>query len=240
MFTNPEYGQCIIVENESGNIIGHVGAVKGGGLVWLVNILIDRSYSNSGVVAKLFDAARQMGGLAVAVANEAGSGLLRKKNWIEHLNLQRLVWIHSGMDTAFSEVFFTPLQQPFDLPPAQGYFWRQPFLESILFPWGDTALVARRTGGIRMVTVKQPALCIEWAIENNIRWMDWVGSAHDETIAVISNHGWKEMPSFPWFLDPLDLSRKITLNLFTENPLPSDFHFLRTYADMTRVGMIPQ
>jgi hypothetical protein len=239
MFTNPEYGQCIIVENDSDNIIGHVGAVKGGGLVWLVNILINRSYSNTGVVAKLFETARQMGELAVAVANDAGSGLLRKKNWIEHPNLQRLVWIHPGKQVEPDASFFSPLLEPFDLPAVHGYFWQQPFLESVLFPWGDMAIVARRSGGIRLVTVKQPALCTAWAIENNIRWMDWVGSAHDETIANIFNHGWQEIPSFPWFLDPLDLSRKISLNFFTEHPLPSDFRFLRTYADMTRVGMIP-
>lgn len=238
MFANPDYGKCIIVENEQGEIIGHVGAVKGGSLVWLVNILIDKNYSGQGVVTLLFEKARQFGPLAVAVANEAGSALLQKKKWIKHANLRRMIWVHPSLSNEQNGSLFNPLVQDFELPKVQGYFWQQPFLESLQFPWGDTAVVSRKSGGIRWVTIHQPALCISWAMENNIGWMDWVGDAYDITASTIVDYEWKEMPSFPWFLDPLDQTRKVELNLFTEQPLPTNFRFLRIYADMTRVGMI--
>lgn len=239
MFTNPEYGQCIIAKNEFGEIVGHVGAVKGGGLVWLVNILINRQYSGKGVVSLLFETARKFGDLGVAVANESGSGLLRKKKWIEHDHLRRMIWIHPSMSGNMNASLFIPLHVEFMLPKAEGYFWEQPFLESVQLPWGDVAAVSRRSGGIRWVTVDEPDLCAAWAEQNNILWMDWVGDTKNETASRIAIKGWRELPEFPWFLDPLDLSRKVELNLFTEKPIPEDLRFLRTYADMTRVGMIP-
>lgn len=239
MYLHEPYGICLIAQNEDGEIVGHLGCVQGGGRTWLVNILINKKYSGFGMIEMLFNAARKRGPLTVAVANEAGAGLLRKKGWTEAEPLQRLIWIHPSLrHQQIDNHFFKPYIMDVDLPKPTGHFWKQPHLHGIQLADGSTAVLASKTSGLRLIDVVNMQTVIDWAITNKIRWMDWVGSSHDSLVQKLAKQDFTNITSFPWFLDPVDFNRSIQLNLFSEVPLSADFLFHRTYADMTRIGKI--
>lgn len=239
MFTNPAYGQCIVVENEANEIIGHMGFIQAGGFVWLVNILVDTNYRQQNIPDILFDAARQFGPLAVAVANDAGASLLRRKQWHEQPLLQRWIWTRPNSDYQNDPTFFKSVKQPYDVQNPEGYLWQQPHLKSAVFAWGDIAQLALDAGGIRMVTCKHPSACVHWAMDRDFNWIDFVTS---DTSAAMQNAllqaNFSHIENFPWYLNPPDFNRKVSLNWFTEKTLPEGFVFNRTMADMTRVGRI--
>jgi len=239
MFTNPAYGQCIVVENEAKEIIGHMGCIQAGGLVWLVNILVDTNYRKQNIPDILFDAARQFGPLAVAVANDAGASLLRRKKWHEQPLLQRWIWTRPNTDFQNDPDFFTTKQPPVGLQKPNGYLWQQPHLQSVAFSWGDIAQLALSAGGLRLVTCNDPKACVAWAMEHGCNWIDFVTSDTNAAMQIaLQDALFFQHENFPWYLNPPDFSRKVTLNWFTENPLPEGFIFDRSMADMTRIGSI--
>jgi hypothetical protein len=238
MFGNPSYGTCWIVADDNDEVIGHMGAIKGGEMVWLVNILIKKIYSGKGITTMLMDAARASGPLAVAVANKAGAALLHKKNWLEHPQLERWIWTMPGSSYQKDPAFFSPIPLLPDLPKPDGYFWQQPFLQSIQFPWGDVASLSKKSGGLRLVSINNPSACIKWACEYGIMWMDWVGQTNFDTQRLLLKNGFAHLDDFPWYVDPIERSRNVELNLFSENPFPEGFKFYRNYADLTRIGYI--
>lgn len=239
MFTNPDYGQCIVVENQAKKIVGHMGIIKAGGLVWLVNILVDIQFRGQHIPDILFETAGQYGPLAVAVANDAGASLLRRKKWHEHPPLHRWLWTRPNKDFTKDKDFFKPIQQPVDLPKPAGYLWQQPYLQGVAFEWGDIAQLALNTGGLRLVTCNNVAACVNWAIHMGCNWIDFVTSSTDATLQQsLERSGFVRNDAFPWYLNPPDFNRKVTLNWFTEKPLPAGFVFDRSMADMTRVGSI--
>lgn len=239
MFTNPAYGQCLLVENEANEIVGHMGFVQAGGLIWLVNILVAANYRQQNIPDVLFDAARKFGPLAVAVANDAGATLLRRKEWQEHPLLQRWIWTHPDKDFHKDRDFFTPVSTPGDIEKPVGYLWQQPMLQSATLPCGDIAQLALDAAGVRLVTCHQPNQCVAWAKENGFNWIDFVTSDTDSAMQnALLQANFTSIEDFPWYLNPPDLKRKVTLNWFTEKPLPSGIVFNRSMADMTRVGRI--
>lgn len=239
MFTNPAYGQCIVVENKAKEIVGHMGFVQAGGLVWLVNILVDVNHRHQNIPDILFDVARGYGPLAVAVANDAGASLLRRKKWQEQQLLQRWIWTRPNTDFQNNKDFFKAIQQPADLQKPEGYLWQQPYLQSVAFNWGDIAQLALNAGGLRLVTCNNPKACVAWAMDNGCNWIDFVTSNTNAAMQhALQDANFSCNESFPWYLNPPEFNRKVTLNWFTENQLPEGFVFNRSMADMTRIGSI--
>lgn len=233
-------GKCILAENEAGELAGHVGSVPGGGQNFLINILVSKSLTSAGLIGALFDAARNFGPLTVAVANAAGAGLLRKKGWQRHYDLLRYIWVHPDKkNQATDKSFFSPI----DLPPGSrqpdGLYWQQPFLQSFEWAHGNCGVSAAHVGGLRIYEAGALDALHTQAADTGIRWMDMVVSWNDPLGLALEQHGWQLRPGFPWFIQPLDLSRQIELNLFSETGLINGFMFSRQFADMGRVGSIP-
>ena len=238
-YSNHPEGRCIIVRNDEGKIAGHVGSVCGGTQNFLINILVDKSISGQGLIASLFATARAFGPLTVALANPAGAALLQKKSWCKHPNLQRYVWIHPRYSAWFSEPdFFEGNSEVAALPTPQGYFWQQPGLEGKVLPGNNNATIQGAGGGIRLIELDDAETLVAWAIEHNIKWMDYVCMATDPISNLLVKNGFTLLPSFPWFVDPLDLSRTVELNLFSEENLHDNFLFSRKYSDIARRGSL--
>jgi hypothetical protein len=166
--------------------------------------------------------------------------LLAKKGWKRQANLRRFVWRHPLFEFhPADEAFFAPLLTDLGLPMPEGHFWKQPGLESIQFGWGDCATVARNRGGLRLFECQRPDLVGAWAAQHQIRWMDAVCRWNDPMARELLEAGWTESLPFPWFLNPLDLDRKVELNLYSETGLPLSFLFKRQFSDIGRVGQLP-
>lgn len=231
-------GQCIVALDGDGKVAGHLGVVPGGGLAWLINILVRRTGDMPGLIAAMFDLARTQGPLAVALANPAGAALLQKRGWHRQPNLRRLIWISPAVQHLPVAAVLAPVALSAGLTrPASG-FYQQPLLESAVLPGGDECLLQAAVGGLRLVSFDAVEQSLAWAQANGWRWADAVVST-DEDEQWLLAHGFQYQPDFPWFVNPPDFSRTVELNFFTEEPLPAGFRFSRLYADMSRIGMMP-
>lgn len=238
-YGNPERGSSILAINERGKIVGHMGCCKGGSLVWLMNIVVDRIYSSMGVITRFFDAAREYGPIAVAVANPAGQGVLQKKQWYRYADLQRYVLVNPKLANRPVEDWVQPLQlvKPVGQNPG-GHYWEQPGLDGILMADGSTAVWQPYSGGLRIVDIQNHAELAEQAWALGFNWIDYVASWNHPLCRVLEKAGWTARSALPWYLNPVDFNMIVPLNLFSEEALPRDFLFHRTYADMARVGSL--
>ena len=76
-YGNSQFGRSLICLNDSGIIVGHVGASFGGGLAWIINVYLDEECRGKGILGKLYELARNYYPLAATAANEAGLGLYK-------------------------------------------------------------------------------------------------------------------------------------------------------------------
>lgn len=238
-YGNPQTGGSIVAINQKGKIVGHMGCLKTGAMVWLMNIVVAPIYSSMGVITRFFDAARQIGPIAVAVANPAGQGVLQKKQWYRYADLNRFVLVNPAMAHLPVQQWVQPLniQKP-GWPKPAGHFWQQPGLEGFLMPDGSTAVWQAAAGGLRIVDIVNPAKLAEEAWVLGFSWIDYVASWNHPLGRTLEKAGWTTRSPLPWYLNPVDFNMVVPLNLFSEEPLPRDFLFNRSFADMARVGSL--
>ncbi len=243
-FWNWQYGEadggrCVIARALNGDIVAHVGCYPGGGIVWLQNILVDPSHRGRGLVDRLLGVARESGPLAVAVANAAGQRLLEKRQWFRHPDLQRHVLLNPAVRNLAVADWIAAV--PVDLarfPRPEGRYWRQPGIRGIVLDDGSEAVAQQDVGGLRLHHLVNPRRVAEQAWALGVRWLDFVSSWNDPLVAEIVASGWRTDVPVPWYLNPVDHTAVVTLNLFSEKPLARDFLFHRAYADVGRVGTL--
>lgn len=238
-YGNEETGRSIIAEKKDSEIIGHIGCNFGGGMVWLINILINREYSGHGLTTAFFDLARTLGPIAVAVANAAGQALLAKKQWYRHADLQRLVLVNPAIANRPIQEWVqsinlssTAIQKP------EGNYWQQPGLNGMMMNDGSTAVVQQDAGGLRVVDLVDADALAAQAWELGFSWVDYIASWNHPMVTGLLKKGWKVGSALPWYLNPVDFNMQIVLNVFSEEPLDKNFLFHRSYADLGRVGRI--
>jgi hypothetical protein len=234
-----ENARSIIAELDNGDIIGHMGCSEGGGIIWLINILIDKQYSGHGLTTAFFDKARSLGPIAVAMANNAGQALLAKKKWYRYADLQRFVLINPSLAEAPKESWVQPFDieiDAFERP--LGHFWDQPGIDGIQFGDGSNGVVQKPVGGLRMIDMNDVTTIASKAWELGFRWVDHIASWNDPIVPSLQKNNWRNDTDMPWYLNPVDFNVKVVFNLFSEEPLPKDFLFRRSYADLGRVGKL--
>jgi hypothetical protein len=231
--------RSIIAELTNGDIIGHMGCAEGGSIIWLINILIDKAYSGHGLTTALFDKARTLGPIAVAMANPAGQALLAKKKWYRYADLQRFVLINPSLTSAKKEVWVEPVcPNSEQLQKPTGHYWDQPGIDGIQLADGSNAVVQSAVGGLRMLDIIDVVTAAKNAWELGFHWMDHIASWNDPMVPMLQKLGWRDDSDMPWYLNPVDFNMKVVFNLFSEEPLPKDFLFHRSYADLGRTGKL--
>ena len=230
----PESGALIIYHNNT--VYGHMGFVKDGGIVWLINIFIEKEIRSEKVTDELFRLARTRGPIAVVLANASGKGLLAKKQWYGYEHLKRLVKINPAVrDSVIQNILAEGAEQSFER--ADGYYWNQPYIDGGKTDGGEV-IYQKAVNGLRLVSVTNIDALEKDAWNRQINWIDAVLMWNDPLYYQLKKAGWEEAGDFPWFLNPVDLNRKIDLNLYSEEPLPKGFRFSRIFADMSRIGSI--
>ncbi|MDA3613738.1 hypothetical protein [Polluticaenibacter yanchengensis] len=230
----PDSGALIICHD--GIVYGHMGFVKDGGIVWLINIYIQKEIRSDKVTDELFRLARIRGPIAVVLANPNGKGLLAKKQWYGYEHLKRLIKMNPAVEgQPVEQLLSEGTEQNFDK--AEGYYWQQPHIAGGKTVGGEV-IYQKPVNGFRLVSATDIAALESDAWERGINWIDAVLMWNDPLYHQLKKAGWAELDYFPWFLNPVDLNRKIDLNLYSEEPLPKGFRFSRIFADMSRIGSI--
>lgn len=240
-FGNEEYGRSFICTNESGDIVGHVGANFGGGVAWIINVYLDRGYRGKGVLRELYDLARNYHPLAATAANAAGLGLYRNMRWIRYNNLVRLVKVKPGQEamttTDLCEDIIVDVEQ---LRCSDTHYFQQPFLKGICLEDGSRGVSQEKVSGLRLTDVKDLKYAEESAWDLGFKWIDYISSWNDLTLSKMEKNNWlpDKETKIPWRLNPIEEMCFSDITFLSEEPLHNEFIVHRSYSDHGRIGSL--
>lgn len=236
-FGESEFGASVIAIDE-GQIVGHVGVNKSGGIAWIINLFLDQNWRGKGLLAQMFSLAAEFGLPATANVNDAGVGMFRKMGWIEFDNLRRFVF--RDKSTPSSELLL-PVECQEKFPqPQQRHYWRQPGIIGIADESGSTAVDFLVRGGLRMVEIADSKCVNEFILSSGAKWADYVTSWNDPVGLELLSLGWKtdDEQNVPWLLDPIESNSRMRINVFARDELPANLIIRRWDSDHGRVGSI--
>lgn len=240
-YGNKINGSAYIVLSEN-KIFGQVGAYFNDNIAWIINVYLKEETRGMGFLNQMYEMARDDYGLLAATsANTAGLGLYRNMGWIRYANLERMILLNpkvrdNELKSIFSNVDSFPLKKP-----NGNHYWSQPGLFCHTLSDGSTGIVQAELGGFRFVEIVNPNLATEELWSLGLKWCDYVSSWNDKKLTSLSKQGWyKQMEiNFPWYLNPLDFSKKFEVTFLSEQPLSSDYICKRYNSDHGRVGSLP-
>ncbi len=239
-YGNPDYGNAYIVADDE-KVYGHVGASFVDGYAWMINVYMNETLRGQGWVGKLYNMARQAGyPLAATSANVAGLGLYRKMNWIRYTNLERWIIIHPDYINKPTNEILKPVSL-IDLKQADNhYYWQQPGIKGVVLDDGTTANAQENVGGLRLVNAVNLKQAVEQAWALGFTWCDYVSSWNDPIHDVLPKQGWMHQANttFPWYLSPIDESKKFAVSFLSEECIDKRFIVKRYHSDHGRVGSL--
>lgn len=239
MIERSDWGHSFIGIQED-RIIGHMAMNMGGGMVWMLNLLIEEEWRGRGIARAFHGLARSYGPLAATNANRAGHGMYRLMNWIRYCDLQRFVAVNPR------ERDENRLLEPVDVEvswptPSGNHYWKQPGLIGAQLSSGNAAVRQDAVGGLQLIDLADPGAALEEAWTAGYRWVDFMTSWNDPLCRVLEDTGWfvNERCPVPWFLNPVVPGSVARVSLLSEDPLPKDLIVKRSYCDHGRVGSLP-
>lgn len=240
-FGNKRNGRSFICLNRKEEVVGHVGATFGGGLAWIINVFLNEECRGQGILAQLYDLARQYYPLAATAANEAGLGLYKNMRWIRYHDLIRYVKINPIIE----EININNLCKNVsvcienlivkDIP-----YFQQPSIKGLLLNEGSRAVSQEEVGGLRIVDFTNLISLEEQAWGLGFLWMDYITSWNDMKTKDLERNGWvlDYKSVIPWRLNPIEENYFCDITFLSEEPLNREFIVNRTYSDHGRIGSL--
>ena len=220
-----------------GRVVGHLASNLGGGLVWVLQLLLEESYRGAGVVRRLYALARMRGSLATTNANAIAHRMYRKMGWIRTCDLQRYVVTRAGVEAASAVAPVVVDAKRFT--PPRGHYWRQPEIIGAAMEGGNVVLQPE-VGGARIVDLRDAQALTGALWSAGFRWADYVTSWNDPLCTLLEESGWElnEASAVPWRLDPVVPDSVARISVLSEDHLPRELVIRRTYCDHGRVGSL--
>jgi hypothetical protein len=229
----------VIANNE---IYGHIGASFSDGIAWIINVYLMEETRGKGFLSIMYQMAREMyEKLAATSANDAGLGLYRNMRWIRYSNLERYTIRHpellgSDINLVFKEIVKFSLNKPED-----NFYWLQPGINGHILSDGSTGFVQFDNGGFRFVKLCDPDTALSELWNLGIRWCDYVSSWNDLLLTDLERKRWQNQKksNFPWYLNPIDITKEFNVTFLSEKPIDNNFICRRYNSDHGRVGSLP-
>ncbi|MEM9544441.1 MAG: GNAT family N-acetyltransferase [Bacteroidota bacterium] len=240
-YADPEYGTSYIVQNDE-EVLGHVGAYFNGGVAWIINVYLKVSARGHGFLRQLYNMAREdYINLGATSANDAGLGLYRNMKWYRYSNLERLICFNPAFDHSDILSILKPIPSHALASPQDNIYWKQPGIHGHMLRDGSTGISQFDIGGFRIVDIKnmEQATSELWSL--GYKWIDYVTSWNDLNIRLLAKNEWisDDQAKLPWYLNPIDQTKKFRVSFLSENPLQRDFVCNRKFSDHGRVGKLP-
>jgi hypothetical protein len=240
-YGNKHYGRSLICLNDSGSIVGHVGANFGGGLAWIINVYLDEECRGKGILGKLYELARNYYPLAATAANEAGLGLYKNMRWIRYYDLVRYVKINPRLNDITTEnVCKSTVVNVSNLIIKDTHYFQQPSLNGIVLEDGSRAVSQENVGGLRIVDITDVNQIESKAWQLGYNWIDYITSWNDLKTKDLEKNGWvlDYKSVVPWRLNPLEKGYFCDITFLSEQPLDKEFIVHRSFSDHGRIGSL--
>jgi GNAT superfamily N-acetyltransferase len=238
-YNDKEYGRSFICISD-GEIVGHVGANFGGGVAWIINVYLDSEFRGRGILAKMYEMARNYMPLAATAANEAGLGLYRNMRWIRYHDLLRFVKINPKVVSNDIRDICANIQVHVgEYRYNDSHYFKQPGLTGIKIG-NFTGVSQPEVGGLRIVDFEKIEEVEKAAWQLGYNWIDFTTSWNDMRVRDLENWGWciDKNSIVPWRLNPIEPGRYCDTTFLSEMPLKNDFIVHRSYSDHGRVGSL--
>lgn len=240
-YGDKQYGRSLICLNESGSIVGHVGANFGGGIAWIINVYLDEECRGKGILGKLYALARNYYPLAATAANEAGLGLYKNMRWIRYYDLVRYVKINPAVQEISTENVCKSISVDINnLLIKDSHYFQQPTLKGIKLNDGSTAVSQENVGGLRIVDINDVNQIESQAWQIGYNWIDYITSWNDLKTKDLEKNGWVlDFKSVvPWRLNPLEKDYFCDITFLSEESLNKEFIVHRSFSDHGRIGSL--
>lgn len=210
-------------------------------MAWIINVFLNEECRGQGILAQLYDLARQYYPLAATAANEAGLGLYKNMRWIRYHDLIRYVKINPIIE----EININNLCKNVsvcienlivkDIP-----YFQQPSIKGLLLNEGSRAVSQEEIGGLRIVDFTNLISLEEQAWGLGFLWMDYITSWNDMKTKDLERNGWvlDYKSVIPWRLNPIEENYFCDITFLSEEPLNREFIVNRTYSDHGRIGSL--
>lgn len=241
-YDNPENGRAFIVCDEE-KIYGHMGIYFVDGFSWMLNLYLDPVLRGKGWLNKLYNKAKEFNFILAATgASEAGLEFFKKMGWVRYSNLERLI----NINPAFNKVKIHELIREcrvLDNHTAffnEQLYWKQPGITGLQLSDGSTGVSQHNQGGFRFVDIVNNIQAEKEVWQLGYLWCDYITSWNNKQIAKLIASGWipQNKISFPWFLSPVDYTKKFEVNFLSEEYFDKNFIIKRYHSDHGRVGSL--
>jgi hypothetical protein len=240
-FGNEKYGRSFICLDLEDKIVGHLGANFCNGISWMINGYLDKKYRGKGLMANLYDLARNYYPLAATAANNLGLEMYRNMGWIRYYDLVRYVKVSPKcFDISFVNVCKKVDVEIDSLIRRDTHYFKQPLIKGLLLNDGSRAVSQENVGGLRVVTIENLKLLEEQSWQLGYLWMDYVTSWNDIKTKELEKNGWVlDFKSVvPWRLNPIQENYFCDITFLSEEPLNKKLIVERSFSDHGRIGSL--
>lgn len=240
-YGDAKHGRSFICLNDSGNVVGHVGANFQGNIAWIINVYLNEECRGKGILGKLYDLARQYYPLAATAANAAGLGLYKNMRWIRYYDLVRYVKINPDFEKENFGFLCKGVQVSVDdLLVKDTHYFQQPSIKGIKLNDGSLAVSQENVGGLRVVDIENIELLEEQSWNLGYLWMDYITSWNDLKTKELEKNGWilDHESVIPWRLNPVEENYFCDITFLSEAPLDKEFIVHRSFSDHGRIGSL--
>ena len=240
-YGDEKYGRSFICLNERQEIVGHVGANFQAGLAWVINVYLNEECRGKGILARLYDLARNYYPLAATAANQAGLGLYKNMRWIRYHDLLRYVKINPALkDKSFENVCREAQVSIDGLIVKDSHYFKQPSIKGVILSDGSRAISQENVGGLRVEVIEDLSKLEAHAWDLGYFWTDYITSWNDLITKDLESNGWElDFKSvIPWRLNPVEEKYFCDITFLSEKPLDNEFIVRRSYSDHGRIGSL--
>jgi hypothetical protein len=240
-YGNPEFGRSFICLNEKQEVVGHVGANFSGGVAWIINVYLNEECRGKGILGKLYNLARTYFPLAATAANIAGLGLYKNMRWIRYYDLVRYVKINPNFTNTNIDDVCKPIKADnHHLITKDTHYFKQPFINGLVFNDGSRAIGQDEVGGLRAVDINDLDKFEQQAWSLGYNWIDYITSWNDLKTKYLEKNGWvlDYKSVVPWRLNPIEKDYFCDITFLSEEPLNKEFVVHRSFSDHGRIGSI--